>query len=103
MDALVAGIRAFAGSVLNPIKEFFGGGEGEDGEDRPGLLGRIFGGWRRMPKWLNRSRSGRCHRRPGAQGKRAPARRSSAPGRAPPVNVSASRRRHRVTIGATIS
>ena len=44
MDALVAGIRAFAGSVINPIKEFFGGGEGEDGEDRKGLLGRIFGG-----------------------------------------------------------
>ena len=44
MEALVAGIRAFAGSVINPIKEFFGGGEGEDGERRPGLLGRIFGG-----------------------------------------------------------
>ena len=44
IEALVAGIRAFTGGIINPIKEFFGGGEGEDGEDRPGLIGRIFGG-----------------------------------------------------------
>ena len=53
MEALVAGIKAFAGSVINPIKEFFGGGEGEDGEDRRGLLGRIFGGGgdEALPVW----------------------------------------------------
>ena len=40
-QAVIRGLKADV--LLNPILSFFVGGEGEDGEDRPGLVGRIFG------------------------------------------------------------